>query len=283
MTSSDFEAGRREIWAGSVIKPNFRSTRLDTVKIMRAGLITDFLLHQKIFEGRWFIFLIGGVCLLLVFVSLVAIRRRSKSASGKRRSTKNDRIALKQGYAHERNQTDENYELITERIMGTANKYKVILFAGSGLPSLPVTIPVNVAIQLAENKKRCLLIDLDVKRDAVAKVFEIDGRQSLDEVSPKASKTSFDNLWIWPAHNFTKIKQMNIKPLVRNAGEKFDLILLNAPCITASPDQKQIISAVEAAFVFSRNAAEATKLSDIVRAMDCVLIGNIQVREKNEK
>lgn len=56
---------------------------------------------------------------------------------------------------------------------GTPNgKPRRLLLAAASLDNLPVTIPVNLAIQLAATEK-CLLIDLDTRRDALSHVFEI--------------------------------------------------------------------------------------------------------------
>jgi len=173
------------------------------------------------------------------------------------------------------NWPEENYKSVTERIKQVGNKYKSILFASVEPGALPVTIPVNVAITLAKNKKRCLLVDLDLKRNAVAEVFEINTTQN--SFSPKAVQTEFDNLWIWPAHNFTSSKQMNIKAIVQNAQEKFDFILINAPSLVSSPDRRQIVSAARAAFICTKNASEVSKLTELTKPSNCMVIGHIQI------
>jgi len=172
-----------------------------------------------------------------------------------------------------------DYQLITERILQAGGKYKSVLFAAAGLNCLPITIPVNVAIQLAEQKKRCLLIDLDLKRDAVAKAFNLADKTDPKDLRPKPYKTPFEHLLVWPGHNFTKIKQMNIKPLVEVAVEKFDLVLVNAPYLDSSPDRTQIVSAAHCSIIFTQNTAQATRLAALMQASQCKLIGNIQVTD----
>ncbi len=173
------------------------------------------------------------------------------------------------------NWPEENYESVTERIKQVRNKYKSILFASVEPGALPITIPVNVAITLAKNKKRCLLVDLDLKRNAVAEVFDIDTTQN--SFSSKAVQTEFENLWVWPAHNFTLSKQMNIKTIVQNAQERFDFILINAPSLPSSPDRRQIISAAQAAFICTKNASEIPKLTELTKSLNCIVIGHIQI------
>lgn len=169
----------------------------------------------------------------------------------------------------------KKYNHITERILAVSNKYKSILFAASGRNFLPLTVPANVAIQLAAEKKRCLLIDLDLERDAVARAFEID--VDPNSLQPKAVKTPIERLWIWPGHNFTQIKHMNIKALVQAATERFDCVLLNAPCLTASPDRRQIVSAAQAAIVFGKEDNAASELDNLIKGCNCELIERIEL------
>jgi len=170
---------------------------------------------------------------------------------------------------------DEKYEFIAEQITRLGKKYKSILFASGQPASLPVTIPVNVAIGLAKNNKRCLLIDLDLRRDAIAKAFDLDTNKN--GLQPKAVQTEFENLQLWPGHNFTQLKQMNIKAIVQKALDRFDFILINAPSLVGSPHRRQIISAAQAAFICAKSGPEATQLAELIKPSDCVVIGNIQV------
>jgi len=170
---------------------------------------------------------------------------------------------------------EENYALITERLKRVGRKYRSILFASDRLGSLPVTIPVNVAIRLAKNRKRCLLIDLDLRRNAVASAFELDAQKS--GLRPRAVRTEFENLWLWPGHNFTWLKQMEIRVIVQKALDRFDFILINAPSLVSSPDRRQIISAAQAAFICSKDASEAAKLTELIKPLNCKVIGRIQI------
>lgn len=170
-----------------------------------------------------------------------------------------------------------DYKLIIEKILQLGGKSKSVLFAAAGLNCLPITIPVNVAIQLAKHQKRCLLIDLDLKRDAVAKAFNLVDKLDPKDLRPKPYKTPFENLLIWPGHNFTKTKQMNIKPLVQAAVAKFDLVLINAPYLDGSPDRTQIASAAQCSIIFTQNSTQATRLTEMMKTTQCKLISNIQV------
>jgi len=206
----------------------------------------------------------------------VSIFKRKKGKPDKRDS----KSIVTTSKADSRRNPAEKYKLIIERIRRVKKKYNAILFAGANLTSLPITIPVNTAMQLASDNKRCLLIDLDLKRDAVAGAFDINDNAGANDVHPKAFRTDIEGLWVWPAHNFTKLKQMNLKPIVNKASETFDFILINAPYLPGSPDRKQIVSAAQAALIFSNSAEQAGNLAKLIKASGCALIANIQIRQQ---
>ena len=225
----------------------------------------------ELLKSYWVAIAIGsGVVVVLVFVVLLW-RLRTKKAGAK------PRPAVKTDTNGREKITGADYQLITQRILQIDGKYKSVLFAAAGLNCLPITIPVNTAIQLAEQNKRCLLIDLDLKRDAVAKAFDIADKMDPKDLRPRPYQTPFKDLLIWPGHNFTKTKQMNIKPLVEAAVEKFDLVLINAPYLDSSPDRGQIASAAQCSIIFTQDTRQATRLAALIKASACKLIGNIQI------
>jgi hypothetical protein len=244
-------------------------TNTHTVHILQAmapGRIVELLIRH------WALLTIGSAAVIVILVfGLLLWKIRSKKtgakpkATGPRDENGRERIA------------SADYQLITERILQIDGKYKSVLFAAAGLNCLPITIPVNVAIQLAEQKKRCLLIDLDLKRDAIAKAFNLAEKVDPKDLRPKPYKTPFEHLLIWPGHNFTKIKQMNIKPLAEAAIEKFDWVLINAPYLDGGCDRTQIASAAQCSIIFTQNTTQAARLAALMKAARCKLIGNIQV------
>ena len=223
----------------------------------------------EIFQNQWVILcIVAGVITIVILVLVLIPLKEQKSKKGYN-------MNLAEGEEPTDKRPEEHYEFITERIRRVEKKYKSILFASVELGSLPITIPVNVAIGLAKNKKRCFLIDLDLKRDAVAEVFGLDAQK--DGLRPKAVRTEFENLWVWPGHNFAQLKQMNIKLIVQKASDKFDFILINAPSLVSSPDRRQIISAAQAAFICTKDTSEVKKLAELIKPSNCMVIGHIQI------
>jgi hypothetical protein len=173
--------------------------------------------------------------------------------------------------------TESDYRLITHRILKIRQKPRSILFAAAARNSLPITIPVNIAIQLAEDKYRCLLIDLDLKRNAIAKAFDIEDKPDPKHLRPMPCPTPIQELFVWPAHNFTRSRHMNIISLVRAAGEKFDYVLIIAPYFIGSPDRVQIAAATEFSFIFTQDSTQAELLDTIIELTNCRILGHYQI------
>ena len=217
----------------------------------------------------------AGAIVVLVVLLLVIKKMSSRKKTRKRASGKPPVKVGKQLQVAE-----ADYEMITERIVKLGNKCKSVLFASGRAGSLPITIPVNAAIDLAKNKgKKCLLIDLDVKRNAAAKVFNIDDKIPIKQVHPKAYDTEIQDLQIWPAENFRKSKQMNIRALVASASKKYDIVLVNAPHLSSSPDRKPIASSADYGFVFSNSPEEAGNITSLIEEGNCTPIGNMHIKE----
>lgn len=173
--------------------------------------------------------------------------------------------------------SDAEYELITERLLQIEGKYTTVLFAASSINCLPITIPVNVGVSLAQSGKRCLLVDMDIRRNAIAKAFEVDEQAPTKLLSPRGYKTSFENLRLWPAHNFAHKNALIIEDVVKGAINEFDFVIISAPYLPDNPNKKQITAASDCAFIFAQNADDATKLSSLTKPSNCSVIGNVKI------
>jgi hypothetical protein len=219
-------------------------------------------------KGEAIMYFVAGVIVIILFVLTLIILRR-------RKFKKVINVNLTDGGEGGDKRPEDNYEPIIKRIKQVKKKYKSVLFTSTEAEALPVTIPVNVAMGLAKSKKRCLLIDLDLKRDAVAKAFGLDAEQS--SLRAKAVQTEIENLWVWPGHSFSQSKQMNVTEIVEKAEGRFDFILINAPALVRGPDYRQIISAAQVAFICAKNTSEPDKLTKLIKSLDCTIIGHIQI------
>jgi hypothetical protein len=223
-------------------------------------------IHTKVQAAIFFA--VAGVIFIILFMFILWILRR-------RKYKKVINVNLTDGGQGGDKPAEGSYEPIVKRIRQVNKKYRSILFTSTEAEALPVTIPVNVAMGLAKSKKLCLLIDLDLKRDAVAKAFGLDAEQS--SLRAKAVQTEIENLWVWPGHYFSQSKQMNVTEIVEKAEDRFDFILINAPALVSSLDRKQIILAARAAFICTKNTSEMKKLAELLKPLDCTIIGHIQI------
>jgi hypothetical protein len=166
--------------------------------------------------------------------------------------------------AHQKAQV--NYHAMAEQIAASGGK--VFLFASPGVEAMPVTIVANVAMLLAWEKGRCLLIDLDMQRDAVGKAFEMGERV---EDRPKAYRTSVENLFVWPARNFGQADWIKAYAVVGKARANADYVLVNAPGLARHEECFRLLHAADGAFVFGED--DSGEIMKLLQAARCAVMG----------
>jgi hypothetical protein len=166
----------------------------------------------------------------------------------------------------------ENYaRRVADEVLALDGKSKSVLLAGAGLESLPITISVKAAIQLAQTGKKCILIDLDTRRNAAAKVFDIHS----DDVKyprPKPIPTIIDNLSLWPAEFFVRFARMNLQHVVQSSKKDYEIVLINAPYLDGHPDRKLITSCAEYGLIFCRKPQQLERLTQLLDHGNCKLL-----------
>jgi hypothetical protein len=176
-------------------------------------------------------------------------------------------------WAWEEIKYSDYYEAIAELIESKlANVTKTTLMAAERVEELPVTIPVNIAVHLAQRNHKCLLVDLDLKRDAISKVFDIDGGECNNRVRGKAIATCINNLWVWPASYFNKgdgdPEATNIKDVITRLESRYECVVVYAPNIKALADSHRITGCAGAAMLFgSKSKFESSSISDCYKLL----------------
>jgi Mrp family chromosome partitioning ATPase len=161
---------------------------------------------------------------------------------------------------------------IYTKIAAVSGTNKSILFAGAGLEHLPVTIPVQIGAQLAGAGKKVLLIDLDMKRNAVVKVFDPNENAVKNCTRPKPLASPVQNLSYWPADFFTRFAQMNLRTVIQSASAQFDLILINAPYLDGHPDRKLIASCAKYGLIFCNTKPQFERMQNLLAMGECQLL-----------
>jgi len=215
---------------------------------------------KTIFAAVWTYIFVGSFFALLLIGMLIGFLRTGVFSRSKPRR--------KQPSPFSDLSADSETHLF--QVLQTAGKPPLtVLLAAAGLDCLPVTVPIRLAM-LSSRKHRCLLIDLDTRRDAVWKAF---GKTSPVTFSSLPAPSGFENLFIIPAHYFEQSRQMNLGPILRNAEKQFDYIFINTPYLDGHPDRNLIASFAGCAFLFARDEPQFRRLTALCRRQKCKILG----------
>ncbi len=136
----------------------------------------------------------------------------------------------------------------------------------------------NLAVSFAQLESRVLLIDADLRKPRLSKVFNLRnvaglsgylaGKNTFDEV---LQKTSIDNIWTIPSgpHPPNPAELLNskrMKELLAEAKERFGVVLLDTPPVLAVIDPVIVSSLVDST-VFVVRAGKTTR-RPLVRAVE---------------
>jgi hypothetical protein len=190
------------------------------------------------------------------------------------------------------NEVKDDYNEITELIKAKSEgKLKTILMGAESPKILPVTVPINVAIQLAKDGHKCLLIDLDYRRNSIARVFELH-KNILDENIPSKQTitgipTCVRNLCLYPAcwltesvKNITKLDCLKINQIITHLKIKYDYLIVYSPYLNKHHGCKLICECIDGAMLFGKDDTNLNKTFELLEKIDCEILKPCQVRVK---
>jgi hypothetical protein len=128
----------------------------------------------------------------------------------------------------------------------------VILLVSQSIAYLPVTIAVELVINIIKLRKKCLLIDMDPTRNAVATAFDIDSTL----MQGKAVPTGIENLWISPADDPDSSVAIKLSRKVANALKVFDYVVIYLPNFSTETMQ-QFVDISGSAVIFGVDEASS--------------------------
>ena len=155
---------------------------------------------------------------------------------------------------------------------------KTVLVTGPDKNAGKTFVACNLAVSLAELGKKVLLIDADLRKPRLSKVFNLRnvsglssylaGKHTFDEV---VQKTSIENIWTIPSgpHPPNPAELLNsrrMKDLLAEAKEKFTVVLLDTPPVLAVIDPVIVCSLADST-VFVVRAGKTTR-RPLVRAVE---------------
>jgi Mrp family chromosome partitioning ATPase len=157
---------------------------------------------------------------------------------------------------------DANYYDSILATVGDKEKAAILLVA-PGVAQLPLTIAVELAMNIIEMQKKCLLIDMDPARQAIATAFDIDS----DAAQAKAVPTEIENLWISPADNPDRPLTAKLSRKVANGLKVFDYVVVYVPNAAEEDVQKQFMDFSGAAIIFGTEK-ETSPLKEFSKTLD---------------
>ncbi|TWU48105.1 polysaccharide biosynthesis tyrosine autokinase [Rubripirellula reticaptiva] len=143
----------------------------------------------------------------------------------------------------------------------------------------------NLAISFAQAGKRVLLIDADMRRPVISKLFGIDDRKGLSdflagrvEFADGVVETEVQNLHIMPNGSNTSepaelLESHRLMRLFQNACESYDLVMIDAPPVLAVADPAIIAPYVDSVLLTVRVTKNGRgTVEDAVRILNDIQI-----------
>ena len=179
-------------------------------------------------------------------------------------------------WLHEEISNNNTYDTIAELIESkTDENVKTVILAADCSEELPVTIPVNIAVHLAKKNKKCLLIDIDLQRNSISQVFDIES----EKIQTEPIKTCIDNLHVLPMQKLTKISKNNgrvLKEVLKNLENQYDHLLIYAPNTMLPAAWDKIACCSQAALFFGPDSkvvsSSIRNFSELLISCHCLIL-----------
>lgn len=144
----------------------------------------------------------------------------------------------------------ESYKMLRTNILAlTKNDIRTILITSSGDQEGKSTIISNIAISMAQNNQKVLLIDSNLREPYIHQMFDISKYKGLtnelSDYNPSninfVYPTKIKNLYVMPSGNVSTnsseiLGSNEMKDLLEEASNKYDLVLLDSPSLETVAD-----------------------------------------------
>ena len=115
----------------------------------------------------------------------------------------------------------EYYKQLGHMITAVKTRPRAAVLGSKDIRSLPVTVAVNIAIGLAQQKQKVLMVDTDTTRNALAQVFELDPVLMQKKIQPSC----LENL----SACSVGVDKIDLLLKKKKITERFDTLLIYAP------------------------------------------------------
>jgi capsular exopolysaccharide synthesis family protein len=163
---------------------------------------------------------------------------------------------------------------------------KTLLITSSAPQEGKTTIAVNLAGSFAHSKKKVLLIDCDLRKPSVHKLFDRDkvpglidylvGNAKLNEVLTvsKISNLSFISAGTIPPNPAEMLDSQEMRNFLKKMRDEYDLIILDSPPIIAVTDSEILTSMVDGTLLVV--SSENTEIEMMERSVELIRRENTQ-------
>jgi capsular exopolysaccharide synthesis family protein len=165
----------------------------------------------------------------------------------------------------------EDYRTIRTSLLlsHAGNPPKVLIFTSAMSQEGKSSTVINMAVSFAQLNERVLVIDADMRKPRIHKVFDVDNSTGLSGyLAGKAfirnaiQKSSIDNVWILPAglippNPAELLNSKKMKELIDVVRKGYDIILIDSPPVLAVVDSV-IVSTLADGTVFIVKAGKTT-------------------------
>lgn len=157
----------------------------------------------------------------------------------------------------------ESYRTLRTNIQFSESQQKIrsILVTSAGPGEGKSTTAANLAIAMSQQGTRTILIDTDLRRPVLHRIFELNrnlgvsnvlaGKNTLDEVIQKSTVQNMDILTcgILPPNPAEMLGSKQMEKLVRTLGERYDFCIFDSPPLIAVTDAAVLAKGMDGVLV----------------------------------
>ena len=204
-------------------------------------------------------------------------------------------------YTNPRSPISEQYKTIRTNIEFSSavnGEIRSIVVTSSGPGEGKSTTVANLAVVFAQQGKKVLLVDADMRKPTVHYTFRQDNTVGLTNVLTKqtalsqaASESDIENLYVLtsgpiPPNPAELLGSKAMDELLNQAVQSFDLVLFDTPPVLAVTDAQILSSKCDGSILVVRSnetiIEAANKAKDLLMAAQAKLLG-VVLNDKNQK
>ena len=175
----------------------------------------------------------------------------------------------------------ETFRKLAFRIQSEMKKkgYKVILISSVEENEGKSTVASNIALAMAQSGKKVLLVDMDLRRPAIYKIFDIEGKSEQGFWEEELSVSGKHTLQLLLNKKVVKnpavfMKEKGIGAMLERSRETADIIIVDSSPMNAAADTELVLPYADASVLVVRK--DWVHTSDLNRAIDVLENGDTE-------